>query len=215
MYFGRCIGTEVCINMEILIISDSLMEPVSNDIDNFKCINWESQTIGPLSHYDAIIIDMTFGKDDKEKPSRNIQRLLYDLSRRLPDSNFLDDGPTIIAVICSSEEEAFNAYNRPDEHTLPENWESEPFTSYEFLKQIMSDHEKNCYYEEIEYRFITPLTPSSSYLLPIFLCSKIIFHIFPITIQLRKKNVLLLSRLQKPRRIQGNLHRLSVLSEGI
>lgn len=42
--------------MEILIISDSLMKPVSNDIDNFKCINWESQTFGPLSHYDAIII---------------------------------------------------------------------------------------------------------------------------------------------------------------
>lgn len=113
---------------------------------------------------DLSVIDMTFGKGDKEKPSRNIQRLLYDLSIRLPDSNFLDDGPTIMVVICSSEEEAFNAYNRPDEHTLAENWESEPFTSYEFLKQIMSDHKKNCYYEEIEFRFITPLTPSASYL---------------------------------------------------
>ena len=150
--------------MEILIISDFLMEPRSNDIDNFKCINWESQSIGPLPHYDAIIIDMTFGKDEKEKPSRDIQRLLYDLSRRLPDSNSLDDGPTIIVVICSSEEKAFNEDNRPDEYPSSENWECEPFASYEFLKQIMSDHKKNCYYEEIKYRFITPLTPSTSYL---------------------------------------------------
>jgi len=154
----------VCINMEILIISDFLIEPVSNDIDNFKCINWESPSIGPLSHYDVIIVDMTFKRDGKEKPSRNMQRLLYDLSVRLPDSKSLDDGPTIMVVICSSEEEAFNVDNRPDEYTFREDWESELFSSYEFLKQSMSDHEKNWGYEEIRYRFITPLTPSTSYL---------------------------------------------------
>lgn len=108
---------------------------------------------------------MTLGRDGKEKPTRNMQRLLYDLSIRLPDSNFLDDGPTIMVVICSSEAKVFNTtYNRPDEHTLAENWESEPFTSYEFLKQSMSDHGRNPEYAEIKYRFITPLSPSTSYL---------------------------------------------------
>ncbi|MDL1978879.1 MAG: DUF4145 domain-containing protein [Deltaproteobacteria bacterium] len=150
--------------MELLIISDFLEKPESNDIDKFERIDWESQSIGPLSHYDAIIVDMPFRREEKGKVSRNTQRLLYDLSRRLPDSNSLDDGPTIIVVICSSEEKAFNEDNRPDEHASPEDWESEPFASYEFLKQIMSDHKKNCYYEEIKYRFITPLTPSTSYL---------------------------------------------------
>jgi hypothetical protein len=164
VYFGRSIGAEVCINMELLIISDFLEKPESNDIDKFERIDWESQSIGPLSHYDAIIVDMPFRREEKGKVSRNTQRLLYDLSRRLPDSNSLDDGPTIIVVICSSEEKAFNEDNRPDEHASPEDWESEPFASYEFLKQIMSDHKKNCYYEEIKYRFITPLTPSTSYL---------------------------------------------------
>ena len=154
----------MCINMEILIISDFLEKPESNDIDKFERIDWESQSIGPLSHYDAIIVDMPFRREEKGKVSRNTQRLLYDLSRRLPDSNSLDDGPTIIVIICSSEEKAFNEDNRPDEHASPEDWESEPFASYEFLKQIMSDHKKNCYYEEIKYRFITPLTPSTSYL---------------------------------------------------
>lgn len=154
----------MCINMELLIISDFLEKPESNDIDKFERIDWESQSIGPLSHYDAIIVDMPFRREEKGKVSRNTQRLLYDLSRRLPDSNSLDDGPTIIVVICSSEEKAFNEDNRPDEHASPEDWESEPFASYEFLKQIMSDHKKNCYYEEIKYRFITPLTPSTSYL---------------------------------------------------
>ncbi len=164
MYFGRSIGAEVCINMELLIISDFLEKPESNDIDKFERIDWESQSIGPLSHYDAIIVDMPFRREEKGKVSRNTQRLLYDLSRRLPDSNSLNDGPTIIVIICSSEEKAFNEDNRPDEHASPEDWESEPFASYEFLKQIMSDHKKNCYYEEIKYRFITPLTPSTSYL---------------------------------------------------
>ena len=165
MYFGRCIGTEVCINMEILIISDFLEKPESNDIDKFKDIDWESQSIGPLSHYDATIIDMTLGRDGKEKPSRNMQRLLYDLSIRFPDSKSLDDGPTIMVVICSSEEEAFNVDNRPDEDISREDWDSEAFSSYKFLKQSMSDHERNWDYEEIRYRFITPLTPSTSYLL--------------------------------------------------
>ena len=150
--------------MEILIISNFLEKPECNDIDNFKCIDWASQSIGPLSHYDAIIVDMTFKRDEKEKPSRNIQRLLYDLSRQLPDSSFLDDGPTIMVAICSSEEEAFNVDNRPDDHPSCENWECELFSNYKFLKQSMSDHERNWCYEEIKYRFITPLTPSTSYL---------------------------------------------------
>ena len=86
--------------MEIFIISNFLEHPESNDLDQFKCINWESQDIGPLSTYDAIIIDMTFEGDTY---SQNAIGLLYHLSKRLSRRNYLHQTSTIVAVVCSAE----------------------------------------------------------------------------------------------------------------
>lgn len=147
--------------MEIFIISNFLEHPESNDLDQFKCINWESQDIGPLSTYDAIIIDMTFEGD---KYSPNAKCLLYYLTKRLSRRKYLHQTSTIVAVICSKEERLVKYKPTFPDDDFSEAREQEVFSNYEFLKQLMFLHKGNCYYEETKYRFITPLTPSTAYL---------------------------------------------------
>ena len=147
--------------MEILMISDFLELPESNDLDQFKHITWESSDIVPLQTYDAIIIDMTH-KDLAYSPQA--KRLLHDLSTKLSKRDYLDKNSIIMPIVCSANEEVFNVDQVSDDPSAKASWDTDVFSNYEFLKHLMFGHEANMYYEDIGYRFVTPLTPSTAYL---------------------------------------------------